>query len=129
MDENRYLDYLDSGGFDPWEKLGRCGGYNSAVDQQALDVLRCIRRPNTMFCNDIAERLGMTPEHVELFQYLFCSADWCEYGSSPRGCFPMDDAAFEKLIGDWEAYYRAAWGEEPEPLPPSAHHRPEDKPD
>lgn len=32
-DEDRLHDYLEDG-FDPWEKIGRCGGYNSDIDQQ-----------------------------------------------------------------------------------------------
>lgn len=101
--------------FDPWEALGMsCCSYNSAIDQQAIDVLRCIREK--LYCSDIAARIGLTPEHVELFQSMFSSANWCEYGTSPRGCwfvYDYGDNFGDRLIAAWEAYFERHWNESP----------------
>lgn len=94
--------------WDPWDALGiGCASYNSGIDQNAINVLCGIR--DKLFCDDIAERYGMSALHVELFQSIFCSADWCEYGTSPRGCFPEDREGFPALIAAWEAYFKRRW--------------------
>jgi hypothetical protein len=98
--------------WDPWESLGlRCCSYNSEIDQQAIDVLREIGSPEFAYCTDIAERTGLSATHVELLQSIFCSADWCEYGTSPRGCWPIDREGFPKLVEAWEQYFERHWGE------------------
>lgn len=98
-----------TGGYDPWERLGiGCATYNSTVDEQALAVLKGIR--DGLFNTDIAKHTGMSREHVELFQYIFCSADWCEYGTSPRGCFPMDYDEFGKIVENFEKHIEVEWG-------------------
>ncbi len=96
--------------WDPWETLGLgCCSYNSEIDQQAIEVLRGMA--TATYCTDTAERTGMSPSHVELFQSIFCSAGWGEYGTSPRGCWPIDPGGFPALIAAWEAYYLRHWGE------------------
>lgn len=94
----------DKDEFDPWMRLGlQCGGYNSDVDHGALAVLRCIRDGVT-WVEDIARTTGQTASHVELWQYIFSSAKLCEYGTSPRGCWPVNDAEFAAFISQWEAW-------------------------
>jgi hypothetical protein len=98
--------------WDPWESLGlRCCSYNSEIDAQALEVLRGMAKVE--YCDEIAKRAGMSPSHVELFQSIFCSAGWGEYGTSPRGCWPIDREGFPALIAAWEDYYRRQWNEKP----------------
>ena len=97
--------------WDPWEALGlRCLSYNSEIDQNAIDVLRGIG--DKLYNSDIAARTGLPAQYVELLQSIFCGSDWCEYGTSPRGCFPMADD-FPALIAAWEAFYERRWGEPP----------------
>jgi hypothetical protein len=108
--------------WDPWEALGLgCCSYNAGIDRQAIGVLREIGSPEFAYCTDIAERLGMTPEHVEMFQGIFCSADWCEYGTSPRGCWPIDREGFPALIAAWEVYCERRWKEPPENIAEKEH--------
>jgi hypothetical protein len=96
--------------WDPWEALGLpCCSYNSDIDENALAVLRGME--SATYATDIAERTGMSPAHVELLQSIFCSAGWGEYGTSPRGCWPIDRDGFPALIAAWEAYYERQWGE------------------
>jgi hypothetical protein len=100
--------------WDPWESLGlNCCSYNSEIDQQAIDVLRLIGKPEFTYCDDIAETVGLAPAHVELFQGIFSSAGWCEYGTSPRGCWAIDRKGFPALIAAWESYYERKWGGSP----------------
>lgn len=98
--------------WDPWEAIEiHCGGYNSEVDADAIAVLKAIR--NGGYVSHIAKETGLSEAHVELWQYIFCSADWCDYGTSPRGCFPMPGIDFPALIAAWETYYERSWGERP----------------
>lgn len=97
--------------WDPWTALGlRCAGYSGAIDAQAVAVLGGISYKE--FCTDIAEASGMSPEHVELWQYIFCSAGWAEYGTSPRACFPNHGGPdISALIDGWKTYYERHWGQ------------------
>lgn len=101
-------DFEESGGHSPWEALGlNYAGYSSEQDRQAIAIMECIG--DGMFCNDIARKLGLSPDHVELWQYIFCSADWCEYGTSPRGCWPIDKERWASEIENWRRYQEVAW--------------------
>lgn len=103
--------------YNPWNAMGvHCGGYGGDVDWDIIRVLRIIGGPreSSRYNLDIAKETGLAPNHVELIQYLLCSADWCDYGTSPRGCFPNYGNDFAALIAAWEGYYVHHWGE---PLP------------
>jgi hypothetical protein len=106
--EDEHGDY-----WDPWEALGLgCCSYNSELDQAAIDVARCIASEEFMYCTDIAERTGLSPLMVEMFQGIFSSANWCEYGTSPRGCWFIDRDGAPDLVAAWEAYYERHWQDE-----------------
>ena len=47
---------------------------------------------------------------VELIQYVLCSANLCEYGTSPRACWFIDEKVADKLISDSEKQYAEKWG-------------------
>lgn len=102
----------------PWDALGlSCCSYNSKVDDDALAVLRGILAKQ--YNSDIAAATGLSPSHVELYQSIFSGAHWCEYGTSPRGCWFVYDRGEnfgERLIAAWEAYYERRWGEAPKPI-------------
>ena len=93
------------GTFDPWE-IFPCfyGSYSGAFDQVALAVLR--RMLNGEYQQ---EELAH-----EMFREYLCRADLCEYGSSPRGCFPT--TSFRPLLNDlidrWASYSMIFWGED-----------------
>lgn len=99
--------------WDPWEALGiRCCSYSGQNDIDAVLVLEGIQRHQ--FNTDIAHDTGMSPSHVELLQGIFCTANWAEYGTSPRGCWPSYHVDFGAIIDGWKAYYERHW-EEPFP--------------
>lgn len=90
--------------FDPW-RLFPClyGSYSSEFDDLAIEVLTDIRdgyKPGQRA--DLAS---------EMFREMLCTSDLCEYGTSPRACFPT--TAFEKrlpaLIEKWTEYRRLKW--------------------
>lgn len=104
----------EGGGFDPWESLGiSCGSYSSNQDEHGIAVLELIVTERGIYNTDIARRLALSPAHVELWQYIFCSADLCEYGTSPRGCFPVSDDAAKAFLENWKQYHKLAWMGEP----------------
>lgn len=65
------------------------GGYNSAVDLDVMSVLLLLSEKQ-VFNDDLAVATGMSQEHVELIQYILCSRDLADYGTSPRGCWLTD---------------------------------------
>lgn len=94
--------------FDPWQALGlHCSAYSSTTDEAAIAVLKGIR--DKLYSTDIAERAKLDETLVELLQEIFCSADWCEYGTSPRGCWFIEDGFGDRIITAWEAYYKRHW--------------------
>jgi hypothetical protein len=114
----------DDVAWDPWDALGiHCGGYSSSVDDQLLAVMRAVRdgarrsraREDgpTNFVRDVARVTGLGEDHVELVQYILCSADLCDYGVSPRGAWPIDDK-LDEFIARFERYYEERWTDGPE---------------
>lgn len=96
--------------WDPWQALNlNCCSYNSEIDQAAIAVIRGMAE--AAYCTVTAERHGLSPVLVELLQSIFCSAEWGEYGTSPRGCWPIDRDGWPAMIAAWEAYYLRQWGE------------------
>ena len=52
--------------------------------------------------------------HTCFYTAPFASADWCEYGTSPRGCWFVYDQGENfgaRLIAAWEAYFERFWKE------------------
>ena len=96
--------------FDMWESFKiRCGGYNSATDWNMINVMECVLDGN--FNSDIALKLSIDTEHVELIQYILCSCDLCEYGTSPRGCFPKNRESFKSFIDKCKTATVKKWSE------------------
>lgn len=88
--------------FDPWS-LFPCllGSYSSAFDDLAIDVLTDLR-DGTFRREDLAG---------QMFREMLCTSDLCDYGTSPRVCFPTTPfkAVLPELISKWEDYRRAKW--------------------
>lgn len=99
--------------WNPWIALGMYS-YSGGVDQDAINVLKGIRDKRNSF--SIGERYGMSDQHVELFQYIFCNAGWCEYGVSPRGCWFSTEYGPDfgaNMLEKWAEYYYHTWGQLP----------------
>ena len=78
-----------------WDLI-KCGGYNTEVDIDIIAVMECIKVNRPIFYTDISIKLGFKKEYVELIQYIICSLDYAEYGTSPRGCWLTDEG--EKIL-------------------------------
>jgi len=49
---------------------------------------------------------------AEMFREMLCSLDLCDYGTSPRTCFPTTgfDALLDTLIDKWRDWSFIQWG-------------------
>lgn len=92
--------------FDPWETFSGSlyGSYSGAFDHMAITVLRNIQ--SKRWGGDHGETLAH-----EMFREMLCVADLCDYGVSPRGCFPTleFEPLLPALIEKWEAYADVMW--------------------
>jgi hypothetical protein len=93
--------------FDPWREIfpALYGSYSSDFDDCALAVLRDLRDDNYGESRrDLA---------AEMMREMLCTQDLCDYGTSPRGCFPTLDfkELLPELIEKWEAWSEMKWGE------------------
>jgi hypothetical protein len=102
--------------WDFWDECGmHCAGYNSEIDRDLILVfMQSDSRVEgrSVYSSDVASRLGLAEAYVELLKYALCSANFCEYGSSPRGAWVThgkQDELREKLF----RWYGAKWGESP----------------
>lgn len=95
--------------FDPWDAFP-CfyGSYSRAFDDMAILVLSNIAEGK--FGASAGEGLAH-----EMFREVLCTSGLCDYGTSPRGCFPDWGSGFEevlpRLIEKWKEYRDAGWGE------------------
>jgi len=92
---------------DFWDILGiHCGGYGSDVDDDIIKVMEAMHAQvgNT---SSIASHTGLSEPHVELIQYILCSAGMCDYGTSPRGCWLIHTV--KDLVPEIVARWRKEW--------------------
>lgn len=88
--------------FDPWDILPSLyGSYDSRFDDCVIDVL-CELRDRTRRRDDLA---------ADMIREMLCSADLCDYGTSPRHCFATAEfrELLPELIERWRAYAKQQW--------------------
>ncbi len=93
------------GYFDPWQVFPALyGTYCGSFDRCAIEVLEELLRGRNQ-----RDDLG-----AEMLREMLCNADLCEYGSSPRACFPTEEfrAHLPLLIERWRVYSRLHWGKD-----------------
>lgn len=90
--------------FDPWEGFQLYGSYSSEFDNVALTVLENLSHQGFE---------GESLAH-EMFREMLCKRDLCDYGTSPRVCFPTEQfkEMLPEYIDKWKKYYKAQWGED-----------------
>ncbi|MEO0828839.1 MAG: hypothetical protein AAFY03_00060 [Pseudomonadota bacterium] len=93
--------------FDPWEAFPCLyGSYSSEFDDVAILVLENIRDKK------FGQSAGESIAH-EMFREILCTSGLCDYGASPRGCFPDWDSKFADilpaLIEKWKEYRAVMW--------------------
>jgi hypothetical protein len=95
------------GTFDPWGLFpGTVGSYSSEIDRRAIQCLINVR-----------DRETSPSDFDELFRNMLCGQDYCDYGTSPRFCFPTMkcEPLWNTLINKWRAHYAVTWPESPTP--------------
>lgn len=90
-----------------YEEFNLIAAYNGQIDLDFQNVLRCISEKK--FSTEIAKELNLTPEYVELVQTMFCNINWCEYGTSPRGCWIIHNIKYEDLDAKLKEHYYNHW--------------------
>lgn len=91
------------GYFDPWDIFPALyGSYSSEFDACAIDVLQGVR--------DLSHRRRDLA--ADMLREMLCVADLCDYGTSPRHCFPTEEfaALLPALIERWQAHAKMNWG-------------------
>lgn len=97
--------------WDFWDEAGTtCVGYSSEIDQDLVRVFDQIRM--TLGCSTIAKNLGLPEAYVELLQSILSSADFTEYGTSPRSCYPNPERNAEGDMNKLLEWYQNKWGAE-----------------
>ncbi len=92
------------GFFDPWQPFQLYGSYCASFDACAIEVLLEIQSGNK-----VRDDLG-----AEMFREMLCNMYLCDYGSSPRFCFPATRSFAEILpayIAKWEAFSKTQWSD------------------
>jgi|GEM_PF-1242339 len=100
--EHRELQSCDD--FDPWDIFPSLyGSYDSRFDECAIEVL-CELRDGGRAREDLA---------ADMIREMLCTTDLCEYGTSPRHCFPTIEfkALLPELIERWRAYSKKQWAD------------------
>ena len=91
--------------FEPWDLFENSvyGHYSSDFDQCAIDVLDEL----------ITGKKVRTDLGADMFREMLCVLALCDYGSSPRRCFPTQEfkTVLPKLIGRWKAYAMITWSD------------------
>lgn len=93
------------GEFDPWDIFPALyGSYSSEFDKCAIDVL-CELEDGERRRRDLG---------ADMLREMLCVADLCDYGTSPRSCFPTSQfkQLLPALIERWRAYALLAWGDD-----------------
>lgn len=88
--------------FDPWGIFPSLyGNYSSEFDDMAIETLQHILDGN---------RREETLAH-EMFREMLCRKNLCDYGTSPRVCFPTSDfrELLPEYIAKWKEYYKLNW--------------------
>jgi hypothetical protein len=94
--------------FDPWEIFPSIyGSYSSEFDDMAILVLENLL--NVKWGADAGEGLAH-----QMFREMLCVENLCDYGTSPRGCFPTPEFrdVLPALLEKWRAYRAAEWEED-----------------
>lgn len=100
--------------FNPWSLFPAIyGAYSGDFDWTMLEVLRSLQLASEDDWDAaIAMQRRETLAH-HIFREMLCTADLCDYGSSPRVCFSTLEfrQVLPDLIAKWKAFSQMTWGE------------------
>jgi hypothetical protein len=91
--------------FEPWS-LFPCvyGSYSGDFDKCAIDALTEL----------VEGKKRRSDLGAEMFREMLCNAHLCDYGTSPRVCFPTREflELLPVLLEKWKAHSLAYWGQD-----------------
>lgn len=108
MPEDEF-EFGDESRFDPWALFPYLyGTYSAAFDEMALVVLRNLQLAAEGRWDEQYRGEGLAHE---MFREMLCTANLCNYGTSPRVCFATEPfkTVLPDLIAQWEAYSHMHW--------------------
>jgi hypothetical protein len=83
--------------FDHWIHEGApIFTYNSELDELFWKAILALNVDEMVYNDELAKILGVDILMTELIQTVLCYKEYCEYGTSPRGCWLTKDC--EKLL-------------------------------
>ena len=96
--------------FDPWDDIisNIHGGYSSDADRLMIAALESVRDRKTWELIDAEGFAG------ELALYILSGNHLINYGTSPRGGWPMHEDLWQPLIDKWKAYAAIVWSDDDE---------------
>ena len=95
--------------FDPWSLfLSIFGNYDSEFDAMAIQVLTEI----------VTSKRGPEPYPLshDMFREMLCATGLCDYGTSPRVCFPLTEehrGLLVQLRDRWVTHHAVRWPDHP----------------
>lgn len=98
-------EYENDENFCRWDVIPSIyGGYDVEFDRVMLVLLRDLRDGTFK-----SQRFGLA---TDILREMLCVQDLCDYGSSPRVCFPTREfeEILPELIARWEAQAQRDWG-------------------
>ncbi len=107
---------MDDEPWDFWDSVGlTCAGYSAENDADLINVFIESSADGRWF-GETAQRRGLQEAYVGLLKEILCSADFCEYGTSPRGAWAVADK-YEANLQKLKDWYLEKWEEQFTPAP------------
>lgn len=83
-------------------------GYDSDIDRDLINVFIITSQLN--WYEDIAKTLSLDPKYVCLLIEILCNANFCEYGSSPRGAWAIHNS-YQENLDKLNKWYAEKWND------------------
>lgn len=94
---------------DFWDRVGlHCSSYSSDQDDDLIRVFIETASDCTWYTT-IAEKLNLDEKYVRLLMEILCAANYCEYGTSPRGAWAIR-STYKENLAKLRAEYAKTWG-------------------
>lgn len=104
------METIDDDNWDFWRTSGlTCSGYDSDIDLDLINVFKETAKDSHWF-KDIAINLNLNEKYVCLLIEILCSANFCEYGTSPRSAWAIK-SEYEENLNKLENWYLQKWNQ------------------
>jgi hypothetical protein len=84
--------------------------YNISIDRKLIDIMQInIEDRENSYSSIVAKKLNIDEDFVELIYGILCGTNLWDYGTSPRGCWPIDEEKCKNLLEKCKKYYYIHW--------------------